>query len=469
MTLIARGSVVRSAFDASFRRYARSWGLWILLLLAPIAARLWIGDPNGVRAAIAVNDKAPVMTSAMLGVSLGIVVSTLLLPAAFVFFRASVTRRQPWQIAEVTGGSRVAASLGHFLADIAVVCAALAALTLAGFIIGLVAALPGGFHPAEIGFGLWIIAFPALMMAAALRRLLDALPWTRGALGEVIALGLWVAALTVPTAAIDRPRDKSSMVVDLAGFVQPLTATLPPGKTDIMIGGGPDTHGTIPLDVARGLHADGYVASRVLWALLAIATTVIAGLAYRPHLARRSSRRRRLAVWLDRPAPLPALTSPVRSARAAVMPFWGVVAAEFRLIGRGRVWRCAALLVALASGVVDYRHAAGPAALLLLVFGVTAQIGRAEQPKLLALTGTMSWSPSARRAAFVMAAVGWAIAMAMPAIVLGLCRGQAAPLLLAVATAGSGAICAALLGALTRGAFAPRLVLLIGWYVWLSI
>lgn len=467
MSIAATALIVRSAFETSLHRYARSWGLWVLLLLSPIAARLWIGDPGGVRAAIAINDKAPIMTSAMLGVSLGIVVSTLLLPAAFIYFRASVTRRQPWQIAEVTGASRIAGAAGHFLADVAVACAALAALTLAGFVIGLVSSLPGGFHPGEIVFGLWVIALPALMMVAALRRLLDALPWTRGALGEVIAVVLWIAALAGPAAS--QHGGSGAMAVDLGGFMAPLTATLPPGEPNISIGGGPDTHGTIALDVSRGLMAHGYLVSRLLWVVLAITTVMVAGAVYRPHLARASRRMPRWTRWLTRPVPLPPLVGPVHAARSVAVPFVGVVVAEFRLIGRGRVWRSAALLVALASAVVDYRHAAGPAALLLLIFGMTAQIGRAEQPRLLALTGTMTCPPWVRRGAFVLAAIGWATAMALPAIVRGLAAGQGEPLLLAVCTAAVAAMVAMLLGTLTRGAFAPRLVLLIGWYVWLSV
>ena len=95
------------------------------------------------------------MTSATLGVSLGIVVSTLLLPAAFIYFRASVTRLQPSQITEVTCGSRVAGAVGTlFCGRRRRLRSAALALTLAGFIIGLIGGLPGGFHPATIAFGL---------------------------------------------------------------------------------------------------------------------------------------------------------------------------------------------------------------------------------------------------------------------------------------------------------------------------
>ena len=42
--------------------------------------------------------------------TLGIVISTLLLPIAFVYLRSNATRRQPWQVEETTAASRVARS-----------------------------------------------------------------------------------------------------------------------------------------------------------------------------------------------------------------------------------------------------------------------------------------------------------------------------------------------------------------------
>ena len=60
------------------------------------------------------------MTSSFLGVSLGIIVSTLVMPIAWLYLRSNTTRRQPWQVEEVSVGSRVAIALGRFLADVAV-------------------------------------------------------------------------------------------------------------------------------------------------------------------------------------------------------------------------------------------------------------------------------------------------------------------------------------------------------------
>jgi hypothetical protein len=74
----------------------------------------------------------------------------------------------------------------------------------------------------------------------------------------------------------------------------------------------------------------------------------------------------------------------------------------------------------------------------------------------------------ARRAAFVLAGTGWAVAMAVPAIVRALVSGSAGPLLMALSTGAAAAFVAAMLTSATRSAFAPRLMLLLAWYVWLS-
>jgi hypothetical protein len=129
-------AIAKSALRASLLRYQRSWGLWLLLLVAPVGARFMISDEDGKGIAIAVGGQLPVLTSPVLGVWLGIVVTTLLLPIGYIYLRSNTTRKQPWQIEEVTAGSRIAIMLGRFGADVAVLLAMLATLTVAGWFLG---------------------------------------------------------------------------------------------------------------------------------------------------------------------------------------------------------------------------------------------------------------------------------------------------------------------------------------------
>ncbi|MGL4542737.1 MAG: hypothetical protein ACRCUI_09530, partial [Polymorphobacter sp.] len=120
--------VARSSLTVSLKRYARSWGLWLLLIAGPVGARFFVSRDDGSAIDIAIGDHYPVLTSAMLGISLGVVLTTLLMPLAFIYLRANTNRRQPWQIEEVSPASRIAILLGRFGADIAVLFTVLAAL-----------------------------------------------------------------------------------------------------------------------------------------------------------------------------------------------------------------------------------------------------------------------------------------------------------------------------------------------------
>jgi hypothetical protein len=405
----------------------------------------------------------------MLGVSLGIVISTLLLPIAFIYLRSNVTRLQPWQVEEVSGGSRVAIALGRFGADVAMWGGVLAAMTLAGWIIACLVMSPEDINLAQITFALWLIAAPALMGVAAIRTLFDALPITRGPLGEILYFILWITAIAMPSIGAERNVGFSANMSDFAGFVRPLTYSLPAGeKNDFAIGSSPTRKGRIEVDAMAGLLSDGYVESRLAWAAIAVAVAAFAGAVYMPHRPRRRRSRAQVLTKLLEPGrPKPALPD-CPAAELSLHPFAGLVAAEFRLIAQGRLWLLLALGVTTVSAVADFRTIASPAALLLLTFGLTAHAGESEQPKLLALARTMTVSPMRRRVAFVLAGTAWSVALTAPAMVKAASAGAFQELLLSLGTGSAAATAAMLLGAWTRSAFAPRLVLLVAWYMYLS-
>ena len=290
--------VLTSSLGTSLRRYQRSVSLWLLLIAAPIAARYMIPmgpDAQGVR--IIIGDHLPEMTSGFLGVSLGIVVSTIVLPVASLYLRANTTRRQPWQVEEVTTGSRVAIALGRFAADAVVLVAMLLALTLSGFFLGWLILPPGGLNVGEIAFALWVVAAPALLGIAGLRVLFDALPATRGALGDVLFFGVWLASIVVPAVNAEAERNFTTNMLDFAGFASPLLVGAPAGTDSFTIGGGAVTPGLVQLDVHAALVSSGYLESRLAWSCIAVALAAFGGLALyaasRAPEARRGGARRR--------------------------------------------------------------------------------------------------------------------------------------------------------------------------------
>jgi len=453
-----------TSLTTSLKRYWRSWGLWLLLLVAPVGARYML-PIDGAGVEIAIGGELPLMTSPFLGVSLGIVVSTLLLPIAWLYLRSNTTRRQPWQVEEVTRASRVAIALGRFGADVVVLLAMLAALTLAGWFLGLMLIPPRPFNLFEIAFPLWLVAAPALMGLAALRILFDARPLLRSGFGDFLYFVLWITSIALPAATQGQATTFATNMVDFAGFVTPLTFASPAGADDFAIGGIEATQGTLQLDVMAGLFSSGYLESRLAWAGIAVALTVLAGLIYHPHLARRrAGKPGRLTAWLN-PGPPPNAMLNAPAARQAMLGWFALVAAEFRLIGSGRAFLLIALCIAIAGAFIDFRHAASPAALLLLAFALTAHAGRSEARGLLALTKTAPFAPMMRRAAFVIAGVGWTTLLAIPA----LARAPSLETLgLAAATGGAAALVASAIATVSGSAFAPRLVLLVLWYGYFS-
>lgn len=455
-----------SSLGTSLRRYQRSASLWLLLIAAPIAARFMIPmGPNAEGVRIIIGEHLPVMTAGFLGVSLGIVVSTIVLPLAWLYLRSNTTRRQPWQVEEVTAASRVAIALGRYAADAAVLMAALLALTLSGFFLGWLILPPGGLNFAEIAFALWVVAGPALLGVAGIRILFDAIPIMRGALGDVVFFVLWMTSIALPAINAEAERNFATNMLDFAGFASPLLVGAPAGTDSFTIGGGEIAPGRVELDVAKAIGSAGYLEARLAWAGISAGFAVLAGLMYAPHRARRrAAGGGRLSRMMSRP-PRRVIANAKPAGRALFGPV-GLVVAEMRLIGSGWAFPVLALVAAAVAGVLpDFRHAGSAAGLLVLAFALSAHAGRSEARGLVALTKVAAQGPMARRVAFVVAAAMWAVVMGLPAT---LKQPPLEVLTLASVTGAAAGVIAIVLSALTGSAFAARLVLLTIWYAYLS-
>ena len=460
-------AVVRSSLTTSLARYGRSLGLWILLLVAPVGARFMIAERGANASLIAVDQRVPWLTSPVLGMALGVVIATLLLPVAFIYLRSNVTRRQPWQVEEVSPASRIGIAYGRWLADIAVLAAVLAATTAAGCVLAVLLLPLNEVDPASIILTVWVIAAPPVAMVASLRLLFDARRGTRGALGEVLFFVFWMGSL-VAVAAGGQGQGYAANMLDLPGFMSPISYGQ--GGTDnFSIGGAEIAAGSAPIrpDIMSGIMADGYLAARLTWLGIAALVPLLAGLIYAPHV---TGKTRTTAPWLKvlEPGRARPADPDARPARAAILPLVALVVAEARLMAGSRKGLLAMALVAAAGLFAPYAAVVGPAAMLLLVFVTTAHAGRSEQKGLLALTTPAGLTPGARRIAFVVAGTALALVMAAPAATRGLMAGDPRILLEAAVVGAATSGTAIALGALTRSATAPRLVLLIAWYMYLN-
>jgi hypothetical protein len=420
-------------------------------------------DAEGVR--IIIGTQLPEMTSGFLGVSLGIVVSTLVLPVAWLYLRANTTRRQPWQVEEVTAAPRVAIALGRFAADAVVLLAMLTVLTLSGFFLAWMILPPAALNVREITFALWVVAAPTLLGLAGLRTLFDARPLMRGAVGDVVFLVLWMTSIVVPAVAMGAERTFSTNLLDFTGFASPLLVGAPAGTDSFIIGGGEVAPGRVPLDVFAGLRSPGYVESRLAWVGIAIGLAVSAGLLHVPHREhRKAALGGRFDSWLSRPPRRVAANAP--PAKFSIASPLGLVIAEMRLIGSGWAFPLLAVIAAGVSAVLpDFRHGGSPAGLLVLAFALSAHAGRSEARHLVSLTKLAVHGPMLRRAAFVIAGVIWSVLLGLPAIMH---HPPLDVLTIASATGAVAGVTAIGLSALTGSVFSARLVLLAAWYVYLS-
>lgn len=442
-------------------------GLWILLLVAPVGARFMIAARGADASLIAVDNRVPWLTSPVLGMALGVVIATLLLPVAFIYLRSNVTRRQPWQVEEVSPASRISIAYGRWLADVTVLAAVLAATTAAGCLLAFVLLPLNEVDLPSIILTVWAIAAPPVAMVASLRLLFDARRLTRGPLGEVLFFVLWMGSL-VAVAAGGQGHGYAANMLDLPGFMSPISYGQ--GGTDnFTIGGAEIAAGSAPirLDILSGILAEGYLASRLSWLAIAALVPLLAGLVYAPHVTGKALKTGPWVKFLEPGRAGPADPS-ARPAPAGGLPGMALVVAEARLMAGNRKGLLAMAVVAAVGLFAPYATVAGPAAMLLMVFVTTAHAGRSEQKGLLALTATAALSPTARRIAFVLAGTALALAMAAPAGTRGLVGGDPRILLEAAAVGAATSGTAILLAALTRSATAPRLVLLIAWYMYLN-
>jgi hypothetical protein len=252
---------------------------------------------------------------------------------------------------------------------------------------------------------------------------------------------------------------------DFPGFVRPLVYGSPYGSSNFSIGGADVLPGRVPLDVMAGLLSPGYIQSRLAWAAIAVAVVIVAGIIYRPHRATQPRWYAKLTDRLLAAKPPPPANPLAAAAHPSRWPLLGLVVAEFRLIGSNRLMLAAAALAAMAGVALGDRHLASALAALWLIFAFTAHAGQTEPKGLRALTATTVLPPALRRAAFVVAGLGWALALALPG---ALWHADGVRLVLALATGGVAAIVAMALSAVSGSGFAARIVLLVLWYGYLS-
>ena len=471
MSVIA---VIRSEMASSLRQHLRSPALWLMALAAPVAANYMVPPPGAGYAVMTLNGAYPDMTAAVLGLTLGVVTATILTPVAYIFLRAGPTRKRPGQITDVAPYSRVAAAIGRWLADTAILWLILVVLTLAGFVLGLLRVTEGEGNMWHTGVTLWLTAAPALMLIAAIRTLLDARPVLTRWPGDVLFFFIWIGLLVAGILAAETlggnftPQPNA----DAFGYIASIGNSTDIPIENFSLGSTPGVTSHIRIDALAGVMNPAFLTSRLFWIMVALGISVLAGLIYAPRRSkapRQAGEPKGFAATLlgqSQTIAMPALSS--QPAKAAVLPFIGLILSEMRLIMKDRAWLIALVIAGGMGAVLPWRMSAGPAIWIVLLFPLTSESARWQARSLRSLLKTSPANEATRLVAFAGAGIALMLMAHLPSIAWTILTGKSAQLMLMGAIIAGVPVAAALFAAVTRSAIAGRIILLIAWYGFLS-
>ncbi|MCP2679933.1 hypothetical protein NHF45_10375 [Maricaulaceae bacterium NA33B04] len=452
-------------FDAA--RYLRSPALIYVALATPVAAYYMVPHDDANYAILTVNGFSPTLTSSVLGLQLGVIAALLLTPLAYIFLKAGPTRTRPWQISDVAPHSRMIWALGRWVSDCFILMVLLAFLTVAGLILGAFR-LGMQFNPIPMIVALWLPAAPAMALVAGLRMVLDARNLTRNWFGDVIFFLVWLALIIGSTVGLGKTAEtamSSNAFADAYGFSAPIIAAVDGPVEQIFIIG-PTAGESLSVDAWAGITGPAYLASRSLWLGMAAGLALLAGLIWGPRTAK--ARTPAATASGARESVLSVAFKAPEGAGKARPNLLAVILAELGQVFRSLFWLAVLAIAAVAGAVFDFRTEAGPVILLALIFPLTEASARWQSRTLSPWLATLGPGPGQRIGARWTAYTLVVVLAFGPALGRMLAENNLVwlPHLGIIVVVLPALIVAT--GQITRGAIAGRLLLLIGWYIYLS-
>lgn len=466
-------SVLKSTFRINFHRYIRSPAILFVALAVPIAAHYMLPDADAAYAVLTINGMKPILTSAVLGLELGVLAATLLTPLAYIFLRAGPTRRQPWQISDVTPHSRVFAALGRWASDTAALWILLSVLTIAGIILGVFRLEENG-NIFDSVVALWLPAAPALSFVAAIKIFLDARNFTRGWFGDVIFFVSWLALMIVGIVGATDPETQlmiSKPFSDVFGFTAPIIGSIDSPVNSVTIGGATNIDKSVMIDAWQGITNRDYLTARLLWLSASAGLAIIAGLIWAPVKARQPKQTKNRNRGGREVKSIPIRDIPFLAPTSASTGSTNYAAAflsEIKLMLKNRVWLICLGVTAIIGLFLPFRTVAAPAILLALIFPLTEASSRWQVKSMASLLNTMGTTNAQRAIILYLASAAVAALVLTPAIVQMSLQMETKWMvdLFAIIFIAPAVILAT--GQLTRSAVTGRMIMLIIWYVYLS-
>ncbi len=457
---------VSTFFKIQFGRHLRSPALWIVLLGAIIGARYMVPLPDANYVTLAVNNAYPVQTSAIMGMQLGIVTALILTPLAYIFLRAGPTRRQPWQIEDVTPSNRMAMTIGQGAADTAILWVAMLFLAVAGIILSVFRLPIEEVKPFHTLLTFVLIAGPALAFIAALRTLFNARPWLRGAWGDFLFFVIWMAGVVI--AAMSFSEGGSSPFTDVFGYAAAIDGATDEPISSAVIGGAPATEDYINLDALAGTTNTLFLMSRLMWLGVAGLLFVLSALIFKPRKFKQKIRGgmlKKLTPGLDKVGGIVA--NPLVTISNV---FGNPIRSSFNQLLKPRYWALILLVLAVTGGALPFRPGTGGAIMLVLILVMSRQSGVWQAPALRQFMRTLPAQKWSRLFYEIAAAMLLAFLVCLPAILRAVLNGNIGEILPDfVFIIGIMPVAIYVLGYLTRTGLTGRLIFLFIWYGYLNL
>jgi len=365
---------------ADLRERTRSTRFWVVLGIVAVATWMCFPAVDSGQLAVSVDDARGHYSSAWVGLTLGLMYSTMLAWLGFYLVRGTVLRdfdTRVWQLLVATPMTRA----GYLIAKWASHMAVFALVLALGLTVGVVAQLVRGedrtLDIIELAKPVLVLTLPALSLTAFFAILFDMVPFLRRTIGNVLYFFVWLLLFTVMLADYTpstTPLATQPMISDPSGMtlVQQAFADAPALRaqkidaTKVSVGMG-DIKGRPRQFVWNTWHvAPRSLVGRALWLMLGLVGS--AGLARFLDLAaartsaatRPSEGAGRRLRWLDR------VLRPLEHGALGTL-----VAAELRLALRRRtlLWWAVLLVAGIVQLAAPLPNAA-IAAVVALMLGI---------------------------------------------------------------------------------------------------
>ena len=435
--------------------------LWIVLLVAPVAAKYMIPLQSESYTVLSINNAYLKLSSSVIGLQLGVISALLLSPLAYIYLRTSRINQTPWQIEDVTPTKRFALHLGQWGADTCIVWLVLVILALSGVVLSFFRLPFSEISVGETIFCCLVISCPAFACIAVMRLLFASRPLLRGATGDVLFFFIWVFGIS---AGVHVANSGGSGFWDLFGFVHPILLSADEPVEMLVVGAVSASYEkSITVDALAGVTQIEFILSRITWLGIAVAAVLFSSFVYKTKVASARQNRnflegiRRIVGkvnWINQfifPAMLPAQ---VRSNIMLTLRPEGLIAVL--------------LVIGLAGLILPYNTVIGPALWLITLFPFSHHAGQWSQQNLQSFLRTLPLSTQAILVCNLVAFSVIMLVLSAPSILRIVLIGDYTVLHDVVLIAFIVPTSIILLSYTFKSSFAVRLPMLIAWYVYFS-